>query len=56
MPGWWMGAPWIVKKYLDEVLTYGHGKLYANDGRSRHDSSKNMAQVGYFTVRNTCYR
>ncbi len=20
MPGWWMGAPWIVKKYIDECL------------------------------------
>ena len=19
MPGWWMGEPWIVKKYIDEV-------------------------------------
>ena len=35
MPGWWMGAPWIVKKYMDEVFTAGHGTLYANDGRSR---------------------
>ena len=23
MPGWWMGAPWTVKKYLDEVFTAG---------------------------------
>ncbi len=21
MPGWWMGTPWTVKRYLDEVLT-----------------------------------
>ena len=34
MPGWWMGAPWIVKRYIDEVLTEGHGSLYASDGRS----------------------
>src|SRR5690606_4437475 len=27
MPGWWMGAPWTVKKYIDEVFTAGHGKL-----------------------------
>lgn len=20
MPGWWMGAPWTVKKYMDEVF------------------------------------
>lgn len=40
MPGWWMGAPWIVKQYLDEVLTHGHGSLYASDGRSRHDPTR----------------
>jgi len=39
MPGWWMGAPWSLKRYLDEVLTAGHGSLYASDGRSRHDPS-----------------
>lgn len=21
MPGWWMGAPWTVKKYIDDVFT-----------------------------------
>ena len=25
MPGWWMGAPWTVKRYIDEVFTAGHG-------------------------------
>ncbi|MBE3609095.1 NAD(P)H-dependent oxidoreductase [Campylobacter californiensis] len=35
MPGWWMGEPWIVKKYMDDVFTAGHGKLYASDGRHR---------------------
>lgn len=36
MPGWWMGAPWIVKRYMDEVFTEGHGRLYESDGRSRN--------------------
>ncbi|RWR01400.1 NADPH quinone reductase MdaB [[Pantoea] beijingensis] len=40
MPGWWMGEPWILKKYIDEVFTEGHGSLYASDGRSRSDTSK----------------
>jgi modulator of drug activity B len=40
MPGWWMGPPWIIKKYIDDVFTAGHGKLYANDGRSRSRDSK----------------
>ena len=30
MPGWWMGAPWTVKKYIDDVFTEGHGTLYAS--------------------------
>ncbi|GAB3392973.1 NAD(P)H-dependent oxidoreductase [Azotobacter armeniacus] len=46
MPGWWMGAPWTVKKYLDEVFTAGHGTLYANDGRSRQDPSRHYGSGG----------
>ena len=33
MPGWWMGEPWTVKKYIDEVLTAGFNKLWTSDGR-----------------------
>ena len=46
MPGWWMGAPWIVKKYMDEVFTEGHGSLYANDGRTRSDASQKYGSGG----------
>lgn len=46
MPGWWMGAPWTVKKYIDDVFTAGHGSLYANDGRSRSDASKKYGSGG----------
>jgi modulator of drug activity B len=46
MPGWWMGAPWTVKKYIDEVLTEGHGSLYANDGRTRSDASQKYGSGG----------
>nr|WP_300309518.1 NAD(P)H-dependent oxidoreductase [Halomonas sp.] len=46
MPGWWMGAPWTVKKYIDEVFTAGHGKLYANDGRSRTDPNRHYGSGG----------
>lgn len=46
MPGWWMGEPWIVKRYIDEVFTEGHGTLYANDGRSRSDLSKKYGSGG----------
>ena len=46
MPGWWMGAPWTVKKYLDDVFTEGHGSLYASDGRSRADAAKKYGSGG----------
>lgn len=46
MPGWWMGEPWTVKKYIDEIFTFGHGRLYASDGRSREDSSKKYGSGG----------
>ncbi|MFI8560295.1 flavodoxin family protein [Pseudomonas putida] len=46
MPGWWMGAPWTVKKYMDDVFTAGHGSLYASDGRSRSDASKRYGSGG----------
>lgn len=46
MPGWWMGAPWTVKRYVDEVFTAGHGALYANDGRSRQDPSRHYGSGG----------
>ena len=46
MPGWWMGEPWIVKKYIDEVFTIGHGRLYASDGRSRRDAAKKYGSRG----------
>lgn len=46
MPGWWMGAPWTVKKYIDDVFTVGHGKLYASDGRTRSDGSKKYGSGG----------
>lgn len=46
MPGWWMGEPWTVKRYIDEVFTAGHGTLYANDGRTREDASKKYGSGG----------
>lgn len=46
MPGWWMGPPWTVKKYIDEVFTQGHGALYENDGRTRSDPKKQYGTGG----------
>ncbi|ATO20868.1 NADPH quinone reductase MdaB [Acinetobacter sp. LoGeW2-3] len=52
MPGWWMGTPWTVKKYIDDVFTEGHGSLYANDGRSRSDVSKKYGSGGLIHDKN----
>ncbi|MCM7490427.1 NAD(P)H-dependent oxidoreductase [Enterobacter quasihormaechei] len=46
MPGWWMGEPWTVKKWIDEVFTEGHGSLYESDGRTRSDGSKKYGSGG----------
>ncbi|GAD18493.1 NAD(P)H-dependent oxidoreductase [Helicobacter fennelliae] len=47
MPGWWMGEPWIVKKYIDEVLyAEALGVLFSGDGRSRSDESKRYGSGG----------
>lgn len=46
MPGWWMGEPWTVKKWIDEVFTQGHGLLYESDGRTRTDGSKKYGSGG----------
>lgn len=37
-PVYWMGVPWIAKKYIDETFT--QGRHYLSDGRSRSDASK----------------
>ena len=54
MPGWWMGAPWTVKKYMDDVFTEGHGSLYASDGRTRSDASKKYGSGGLVQGKKYC--
>ncbi|RXJ82536.1 NAD(P)H-dependent oxidoreductase [Arcobacter sp. F2176] len=46
-PVYWMGLPWIAKKYIDETFT--HGRHYASDGRSREDASKLYGSGGLLT-------
>lgn len=46
MPAWWMGEPWTVKKYIDEVFTQGHGRLYKSDGRHEADPTKGYGTGG----------
>ena len=46
-PVYWMGVPWITKKYIDEVFSAGdHNGLYTNDGRTRSDASKRYGSGG----------
>ena len=46
-PVYWMGVPWITKKYIDEVVSSGVGTVtYINDGRSREDASKKYGSGG----------
>lgn len=46
MPGWWMGEPWIVKKYIDEVFSGSDGKFFKNDGRTHLNPTKNYGNGG----------
>ena len=43
-PVYWMGVPWITKKYFDETFT--QGRHYTSDGRSRNDESKTYGTGG----------
>lgn len=46
-PIYWMGLPWLTKKYIDEVFSAGQGKYtYENDGRSRKDPQKRYGTGG----------
>lgn len=47
MPINWMGTPWSLKKYMDEVYTAGmDGRLCAGDGRSREDATLQYGSGG----------
>lgn len=46
-PVYWMGVPWITKKYIDEVFSAGMNTVtYVSDGRSRNDASKRYGSGG----------
>ncbi len=45
-PAWWIGEPWIVKKYIDEVYLSSYEVLFNGDGRSRGDASKKYGSGG----------
>lgn len=45
----WFGAPWIYKRYVDEVFNAGlkSKKLLDNDGRTRSDSTRQYGTGGH---------
>ena len=46
-PVYWMGVPWMTKKYIDEVFSAGVNTVtYVSDGRSREDASKKYGSGG----------
>lgn len=46
-PVYWMGLPWLGKKYIDEIFSGGAGTVtYASDGRTREDASKHYGSGG----------
>lgn len=46
-PVYWMGVPWISKKYIDEIFSAGiHTVTYDSDGRSKEDISKKYGSGG----------
>jgi len=46
-PVYWMGVPWITKKYIDEIFSAGMNRVtYESDGRSRSDATKRYGSGG----------
>lgn len=46
-PVYWMGVPWITKKYIDEIFSTGVGTVtYVSDGRSSEDAYKRYGSGG----------
>ncbi len=47
VPAYWMSAPWLFKKYVDEIYTAGIGSVFCtDDGRTRSDLSKKYGSGG----------
>lgn len=55
MPGWWMGAPWTVKNILMMYSPKVMEPLYASDGRTRKDPSKNTVPAAWYRAKNICF-
>jgi len=52
-PVYWMGVPWLTKKYIDEIFSAGYQTVtYQSDGRSRSDASKRYGSGGLMMGKN----
>lgn len=50
----WMGTPWLMKKYMDDVYTMGmDGRLCVGDGRTKDAPTENYGSGG--ALRDTKY-
>ncbi len=46
-PVYWMGLPWLGKKYIDEIFSNGKGRgIFNSDGRSKDDPSSKYGSGG----------
>jgi modulator of drug activity B len=46
-PVYWMGVPWLTKKYIDEIFSMGKDTVtYVSDGRTRSDAGKKYGSGG----------
>lgn len=46
-PVYWMGLPWLGKKYIDDIFSGGVNTVtYESDGRNRNDPSKTYGSGG----------
>ncbi len=49
-PVFWMGVPWITKKYIDEIFSAGYKTVtYQSDGRDLEGGSKQYGSGGLMT-------
>lgn len=55
MPGWWMGAPWTVKKYIDDVFTEGTARCMPAMVVPAKIRQKNTAPAAWYKAKNICF-
>lgn len=55
-PVYWFAAPWIYKKYIDEVFTTGYVQqcFLRDDGRTRENPAKQYGSGGLLQGKKSC--